>query len=634
MTRYLVVLFVMVLTAVVLATFSFEDELPPLPDDPQNRGTFYYSDTTGVGSLDPGRTSASIDFRVLKCLYQTLMVYAQGGETLEPGVAESYELSEDGKTYTFQLREDAKWSNGEPVTASDFFFAWRRAMLSETGSDYASLFYLIKGGQAFSYWRAGLLDYSSLELVIEDQEERTAFKAKYPELQAQSNLSADEKWDLTVKHFDQTVGVKVLGEWTLEVTITNPASYFIELCAFPSFSPLPQRVIEQNMLAMLDDGTVRMDPKYWDDPERLVTNGPYMLERNENKRRLVMDQNPHYWDRDRMGNLRIVNVVVPDESLAFALFEDGQLDWIASISSSELRAKIYSIDYYEITKSNPSSDDGTGVINSIDHYPYIHPSPRAGVYYYQFNCRPTLSNGLDNPMADVRVRQALGMCIDRKKIVESVTRNYEPLAYTFVPVGSIPTYNAPVEAGLRFNPAKARELLAEAGYKDGEGFPAITLLINASGTGGGGHEDIALVIKKVWEEELGLPDVGIEAPEFQVYIEQSKRGDFAIRRAGWYGDYRDPTTWLDMLRSKDSNNDAGYNNPEYDGLLKRAAVEADPERRMQILREAETLLLTEAPVVPIYYYKEAMVFDETQIDLRPNAWNNLRLDLVRKKRVD
>lgn len=610
MLRYVVVLFVMLGTAVLMAMLSFERDLPPLPDDPQNRGTFIFADTTGPGSLDPGKTSASVDFRILKCLYQTLMVYEHGGENLEFGAAEDYALSEDGRTYTFTLRDDAKWSNDEPVTAYDFHFAWRRAMLFETGSDYAALFYLIEGGQEFSYWRGALLNYESLDTIIEDDDERAAFIARYPELEQQSNLTPKQKWDLTVKHFDQSVGVKAPDAKTLEVTLNVRTPYFIELCAFPSFSPLPKTVIETEAvtLPMLDDGTTRVDPKYWGDPSRVVTNGPYALSLWENKRRLVLDQNPHYWDRGRMGNLRIVNYIIPDETLAIARYRDGQLDWITAISDPQLRAKLIEAGY-----------------------PDAHPSQRAGVYYYQFNCAEQFTNGRKNPMADARVRRALGMCIDRQKIVDSVTRNNEPLAYSFVPDGSIPTYDAPVEAALRYDPAAARELLAEAGYPDGQGFPPITLLINATGTGGG-HEDIALVIKKTWQEQLGLPDVEIQAPEFQVYLEQSKKGDFGVRRAGWYGDYRDPTTWLDMLRSQDSNNDAKYNNPAYDKLLADAAVESDPVVRMQMIREAETLLLQEAPIVPIYYYVETTIFNEDRIDLRPNAWNNLRLDLIEKKR--
>jgi len=608
MSRYLVVLLVMVLSAVALAMFSFESDLPPLPHDPQNRGTFVYADTQDPGNLDPGKTSASIDFRVLKCLYQTLMVYAYGGESLEPGVAESHTISEDGRVYTFRLREDAKWSNGDTVVAGDFIYAWRRAMLAETGSDYRTLFDLIDGVREFNHWRSVLLDYSALETVLPDSQERDAFTQRYPELQKQSELSGKEKWQLTLDQFARNVGMKALDDRTLQVSLTTRTPHFIELCAFPTFSPLPEQVIEKNLEPMTDNGVIRVNRQYWSDPDRLVTNGPYALTRWDNKQRLVMDQNANYWDKDRMGNLRIILRVVPDETLALALFQDGQVDWIAQVGSSQLKAKLFEAGY-----------------------PYAHADPRAGVYYYQFNCRPTLPNGRPNPLADARVRRALGMCIDRQKIVKSVTRNNEPLAYTFVPVGSIPGYDAPVEAGLRYDPQAARALLAEAGYPEGKGLPPIDLLVSLSGTSGG-HKDIALVIKKSWEEQLGLPDITIEEVEFQVYIEQSKQGNFTVRRAGWYGDYRDPTTWLDMLRKEDSNNDSGYDNPAYDKLLADAAVEADAAVRMQKLRDAEALLLHEAPIVPLYYYVETSVYDPTEADIRPNPWNNLRLDLVRKTR--
>ncbi|MFI4860087.1 MAG: peptide ABC transporter substrate-binding protein [Phycisphaerales bacterium JB063] len=610
MFRYILVVAGMLFLAVATAFVSFEEKLPPLPDDPQNRGTFTYADVTGPTSLDPNKTSASVDFRLLKCLYQTLLVYEFGGEGLEPGVATAIpEPTNDGKTYTFTLREEARWSDGQPVTAHDFVYAWRRALLPDTGSDYAALLFKIEGGEDFFNWRMGLLDFESLsnkENIA--PEKRAALLERFPDLEAHSKLSAEEKWALTVKTFDEIVAIKALDDYTLEVTLEVPTAFFVELCAFPTFSPVPEHVVEQYTEIADEVGTLRTDSTYWSNTKALVTNGPYTLSLYKLKSRLVMDQNEHYWNRDAMGNLRIVLEIVEDETLAVLLFKDGQVDWIPTIAQLELRSKLV-----------------------VSGYEHAHVVPNAGTYYYQYNCREEV-NGLPNPLADRRVRQALSMCINREAIVQNVTRNNEPVSVTFVPAGQIPGYDAPVEAGLSYDPKRAAELLAEAGYPNGEGIPPIDLLVNSVGSSGGPHVDVGLVIKKAWQEELGIDAVNIRQPTFQVYLEESKQGNFMARRAGWFGDYRDPTTWLDMLQSGDSNNDAKYSSAEYDGLLAAAAQEIDPQRRLDILREAEALLLQDAAVCPIYNYTTLMIYDAGQVDIGTNAWNNLRLDLVRIER--
>jgi len=609
MLRYLLILGGMFALAIATAYVSFESRLDALPDDPQNRGAFIFADTQDPTNLDPNKTSASIDFRLVKCLYQQLLIYEFGGEGLEPGAAKAMPtISDDGLTYTFELREEARWSDGEPVTAHDFVYGWRRALLPDTGSDYAALLFKLEGGYDFFHWRMGLLDFSTLSNKENfPQDKLPDFLERFPDLEAQSELSGEEKWALTEQMFDELVGVKALDDYTLQVTLDTPTAFFTELCAFPTFSPVPRHVVRE--IEEMDEGYIRADPTYWTDPDRLVTNGPYNLSVFASKVRLVLDQNPEYWAKDTMGNLRIILEVVEDETLAVLLFKDKQVHWIPTLSQPELRAKL---------------------VNS--GYEHAHIVPNAGTYYYQFNCRDTLPNGEPNPMQDVRVRQALGMCIDRRAIVENVTRNNEPVSMTFVPAGQIPGYDSPIEAGLPYDPARAAELLAEAGYPNGEGFPPLDLLVNATGTSGGANVDIAIVVKKIWEDELGITSVNVRQPEFMVYLDESKQGNFGARRAGWFGDYRDPTTWLDMLQSSDSNNDAKYSSEEYDGLLAAAAVETDPAKRLDILREAETLLLQDAPVVPIYNYATLMIYDENSVDVGANPWNNLRLDLVQVQR--
>jgi len=605
MQRILTVLAVIAVATLLVAFVSFDDGPPALPDDPQDRGTFTFAVPNDPGNLDPGRTSASVDFRVVKLLYEPLLVIKYGGGGLEPGTAKAMpELSTDGLTYTFNLRDDAKWSDGKPVTAQDFVYGWRRAMLTETASDYSSLFNIIEGVIEFNNWRQGLLNLSNLDSVFEDEAQRNAFFGRYPDLAEQSErLTKQEKWKLTLKAFDERVGVRALDDKTLQVRLASPTAFFIDLCAFPTFSPLPRHVLEP--MEGIDDAGVYLPFDYFGDADRLVTNGPYVMSSWRRKVRMVFDQNPHYWNKDAMGNLRIVEQTIADTNLQILQYEKGQIDWIPDVGS--MKKKLLDKKYRD-----------------------VHSVPVAGTYYYQFNCRPTLPNGASNPMSDPRVRRAMSMCINRQEIVEFVTQGGEPATTLLVPDADIPGYTGPSDRTIGYDPAAAKKLFAEAGYPEGKGFPPFKILVN-NDAGSAGHANIALAIKKNWEDQLGL-QVGLDQIEFKVLLERSKKGNFDVRRAGWFGDYADPTTWLDMHRTNDSNNDGKYLNPAYDKLLADAALELDRDKRFQMLADAEAMLLNDAPITPIFYYVGTMIYDSDKVDLRPDAWNNYRLELVPMKR--
>lgn len=624
MLRFAAIFGLIALFTLVAAFTSFDPGPSTLPKDTDGRGTLRFAIPNDPGNMDPGRTSASTDFRVVKCIYEPLLVITWGGEGIEPGTAESMPtVSEDGLTYTFKIREDAKWSDGVLVTADDFVFGWRRGMIKETAGKYETLFDIIKGVKDFKEWRGALVNKDAYEAMFkgEDEEEqktkdeeRRAFLEKYPDFEKQLELTPKERWDITLKAFDERVGVKALDKRTLEVTLEAPTAYFDALCAFPTFSPMPKHHLEP--MADIDDAGWYIPDSYFGDPDQLVTNGPYVLSEWRHKVRMVFDQNPHYWNRDAMGNIRIVQETIPDANLQFLRYEEGLLDWIPDVGG--IKQKLIEI-----------KNETTG--ENKDAFNYVHNIPNAGTYYYEFNCRETLPSGQPNPMTDPKVRRALGMCIDRKQIVENVTQMNEPIALLMVPDKEITGYDGPEEAGLPFDPEAAKKLFADAGYPNGEGFPPIKITVNNDA--GPGHANIALPIKKNWEDHLGIK-VELEQIEFKVLLERSTKGNYYTRRAGWFGDYADPTTWLDMYRIGDSNNDCKYENPAYDELLKEASLELDKEKRFELLAEAEAMLLQDAPIVPIFYYSTVTIYDKEKVDLRQNAWNNLRLELVPMKRKD
>lgn len=622
MLRFAAIFGVIAILTLLAAFTSFDPGPKALADDVDNRGTLRFAIPNDPGNMDPGRTSASVDFRVVKCIYEPLLVIKWGGIEIEPGTAESLpNVSDDGLTYTFTIRKDAKWSDGKPVTAEDFVFGWRRGMLKETAGKYESLFNIIAGVPEFKEWRDGLVLFSG-QYAQGEADDHELFET-YPQLKTiheNSSLSAsareqaiyNELWQITLDEFDKSVGIKAPDKHTLIVTLKAPTAYFDALCAFPTFSPMPKHHLEP--MAKIDEAGWYIEDSYFGDPDRLVTNGPYVLSEWRHKVRMVFDQNPHYWNKDAMGNIRIVQETIPDANLQYLRYEEGLLDWIPDVGA--IKQKL-------MQQKREAEKQGS------DEWEHVHNIGNAGTYYYEFNCRPELPNGVPNPMANPLVRQAMGMCINREKIVANVTEMNEPVAMLMVPDKEIAGYTGPAEAGLPFDPEAAKKLMAEAGYPDGEGFPPIKFTVNNDA--GPGHANIALPIIKAWEDNLGIK-VDLEQIEFKVLLERATKGNYHARRAGWFGDYADPTTWLDMYRTGDSNNDCEYLNPEYDQLLKDAALELDKEKRFEILAQAEAMLLQDAPIVPIFYYSTVTVYDEDKVDIGQNAWNNLRLELVEVQR--
>jgi oligopeptide transport system substrate-binding protein len=258
----------------------------------------------------------------------------------------------------------------------------------------------------------------------------------------------------------------------------------------------------------------------------------------------------------------------------------------------------------------------------------VFTSSAAGTYFYKFNCRETLPGGRKNPLHDARVRRALSMAIDRKAIVENVTRVHQPIAKTFIPPGSIGNYTPPADAGVEFNADAAQKLLAEAGYPNGEGLEGLELLYNT----GGGHERTAQEVVSGWKKYLNL-NVSLKGKEVKVMQDDMDKGTFTIVRAGWYGDYRDPTTFLQYFVTGDGHNDGKYHNAEYDKLFAAAATETDAAKRLELLRRAEEIMIGEQPLAPIYHYMNLELWRPDQISgLKVNPWNVWRLHQVSVKR--
>ena len=577
-----------------------------------------------ASTLDPQRLSWIPDMRIARLVYEPLVQHdvLDWDATIIPAAARSWTVSEDGLTYTFTLREDARWSNGEPVTSEHFRYAWRRGMLPDIASDYAAMFRFVRGADEFYEWRTDQL------AAIERGES--------------SYNDGDALWHATLERFDQTVGLRTPDAHTFVVELREPVPYFLDLCAFAVFCPVYPPLVEQYETPDPRTGRLTRRPG-WTRPPAIVSNGPFAVTEWKFKRGMRLEQNPHYWNRDALHVRTIEVPSIGDPSAAVLAFRTGAVDLMAEVFAPyrgeivrdklEYRAEhAREADRLAAAGLDPFTIDAT---LPADPRRRIHIIPAFGTYFWNFNCSERLPDGRPNPFADPRVRRAFALVIDKRSIADQVRRLGEPTADVLIPPGSIAGYTGPAglpnigdaetDAEKSVIVDRARALLAEAGYPDPSGFPiTIELLFNKDS----GHDLIAQVIAKNWQESLGVP-VSLAQKELKVYREDLKNHAFITSRAGWFGDYADPTTFLDIMQTGDGNNDRNFSDTRYDALLERARTITDTEQRLAVLAEAERLLVEEElPMVPIFHYVSIYMFDPSRItgmSAHPRTKQNLFL---------
>lgn len=535
-----------------------------------NRGT--------ISTLDPAAMSWMQDIRMALTIWEGLCTYHPQTTEPIPGSALPPEISEDRTVYTFSIRPEARWSNGEPLTAHDFVYGWRRAFEPGTAADYSFFFDRIVGVTEYTDWRNGEIErLGSIKDPDEQRRQRDAHLAE-----------ADRR-------FAESVGIRALDDKTLEVRLTRPVPYFLDLCAFSTFLPVHRESVER-FKVLGETGLIYYDEQ-WVKPGNAVHNGPFVMTEWKFKQHIMLERNPHYWNRNAVKLERMKELEVEDANTAWLLYSGGQADWLSYVKT------VYAPKLIASSASplpNALNKRGTGRED-------IHVVPAFGTYFYNFNCTERLPGGRPNPFLDPRVRQAFTMAIDKKTLIEEVVREGQTVATTFIPPNTIPGY--PVIEGLPYDPPKARALLAEAGYPNGDGLPEIVVLFNT----GFRHGDYAQAIVAMWERELGV-DGRVEGMEGKTFLELKHDVNFVICRAGWYGDYGDPTTFLEMFETGNGNNDSGYSDPEYDRMLAEADAELDPQRRLEKLADVERYLVNEGlPLLPIYHDVTVCAFDPDKV---------------------
>lgn len=349
------------------------------------------------------------------------------------------------------------------------------------------------------------------------------------------------------------VGVKALDDKTLYVKLKAPITYFLNLTAFHAYYPVPHHVVEK-------------DPEIWAANDKIVSNGPFVLTHWIHSNQLQFVKNDKYWDKDKVKLENMQWPISESQSTRVSMVESGQAN---------------------ITVEPPISEQ-----ERLTKEGLFKMSPYLGSYYYSFN---TQKAPFDNPL----VRKAFSMAVDREKLVNNVIKGGKEPAYAWVPPGltnPVTKQDFRREGGnlVEYNPQKAKELLSEAGYPNGEGLPPITILYNTNEM----HKAVAEVIQAMWKENLNV-NVELLNQESKVYLDARNTGNFQVARASWIGDYADPMTFMDVYL--DENNDGQYHNPLYNDLVRKAQNTNNQEIRMQAMHEAEKILMDDAVVLPIYY---------------------------------
>lgn len=363
-----------------------------------------------------------------------------------------------------------------------------------------------------------------------------------------------------------TLGIKAVDDKNLEITLSYDCPYFEEIMAFPATFPVRQDIVEGN-------------EEWTYSPETYIGNGAYKMVEWSHNAYILTEKSETYYDYEKLGPDTIKYTLLDDNNAMLAAFNSGELNFIMNFPTDEMANYLAS--------------------GQITVAPYI------GTYYVCFNAEDEV---FSNPL----VRQAFSLVIDRNYIVENVSQSGEVPATGYVPSG---VYDAEGANGDDFrtvggeyysvsaddyqaNCDKARELLAEAGYPNGEGFPAVEYMYNTDDR----HKAIAEALQNMWQTELGVT-VNLSNQDWNVFLKSRKDGDFQIARNGWIADYNDPCSFLDMWYTGGGNNDAQYSNPEYDALIDAAKATSDQTERMAAFHKAEDLLIGQDSVLaPIYFY--------------------------------
>lgn len=502
----------------------------PVPPPPKKKlEGLWYPLGTEPPTLDIQLATDTTSHLIIHQCIDGLYEY-RGDGSMEPRGATGYTVSDDGLVYTIELRKDTVWSDGVPVTAQHYEDGVIRLLEPETAAEYAWLMYDIEGAEEFNTGE------------IDD-----------PEL----------------------VGVKAVDDYTFEVTLKAPTSYFETILPFSTFYPVRLDIIE----------------KYgdlWTEPGNYVSNGAYLLDAWEHEAEVVLVKNPTYWDADNVKIEKITLPVIMETATALVLYENDEVHTLGGGGGAGY-----------------PSEEVPRILTDPVLSKELRRLPRPGVYYIGLN---TLRAPTDN----VLVRKALASAIDRKSIIENVVQRpwLAPLSCTTPP--RILGHQEWGTCGYTFDPEQAQAYLAEAGYPDGEGFPILKFWFNRADY----NEDVIEAVAAMWEENLGI-SVELRTNEWAVYLdyldacnntkEELAACEFNAYRMGWVMDYGDPQNQLEVVFAPSSTFQyCGWESERFDELMDLAGTSFDTDEREAYYNEADKILCEDVvAITPIHGYELA-----------------------------
>jgi oligopeptide transport system substrate-binding protein len=473
-------------------------------------------------TLDPSMAGDSVSIDVISQLFGGLVTLGPELDVL-PDMARGWEVSADGRTYVFRLRDDARWSDGRLVTAGDFEYAWKRVLHPAVGSPTASLLYDVKGARAFN-------------------------RGEEPDA--------------------EKLGVRAADDRTLVVELEEPTGYFLHLLTCPATYALPRHVAEKCADA-------------WTEVGNIVTSGPFRLESWERGRSMTFARNPQYHGSfgGNVGQVCLVFASLQEWQSKLSLYDAGGLDVL-----------------------NTSGFDPSVGADVQRRYAgsTVLRTARLGTFFLVFDVtRP--------PFDDPRVRRAFVMGTDKEALAgEGWMSGLRPAAGGLTPP-RMPGHCEGIT--LPFDPARARALLAEAGYPEGRSFPVIDCLAMIMFRG----QDIASNLQNQWRQNLGL-EIPWKTMEWGEYVEAIRRQPPHIFYIGWSADYPDPDTFL----RGGLHIQSAWRNEAYEELVEKARRVRDQGQRMGLYRQAEGILAEEAPIL-IAGYKESVVLTQPWVKEFPSS---------------
>ncbi len=466
-------------------------------------------------SLDPAKIDNRLAGTIAKQLFEGLTRLDKDGNVI-PGVAERWTMSADGKAYTFTLRRNARWSNGDPVTAQDFVYSYRRALDAKTGAPLVdNLFFIANAEQ-----------YNSGKLTDPAQ-----------------------------------LGLRAVDDYTLEIRLHTAAPFFLKLLGFFSVMPVNAKVEQQN-------------PRWMNEASTFVSNGAFRLARWEHERTMVLERNPNYWARDRVRLDEIQMAMVPNMSTAYQMFSAGQLDITAP--PAELTGRLIA--------------EKKALV-----------FPEARTYFVRFNNKVS-------PFTNANIRKALSLAINREGITRRILQGGQIPLRGFIPHGlSSGTGEFRKQAGDLYkdnDTQRARELLQQ-GLKE-LGLTTLPPLVMRTSN----REiftKIAQAVQAQWKQVLKA-QVTIETMEHRAFIAAVRRRDYVVAPYSTGADYDDAYNLVTQFITGDFYNFTEYGNPEYDRLIRAAAVETNGQRRTQFMVDAEKILIErDMAIAPLFTNTQVFV---------------------------